>query len=62
MPELKWLKSSYSEASGNNCVEVAKTGPLIAVRDSKDPELPWATMGCEAWARFAWAVAEGQLR
>ncbi|MFD8970148.1 DUF397 domain-containing protein [Streptomyces sp. NPDC059568] len=26
MPDSKWLKSSYSEASGNNCVEVAVVG------------------------------------
>ncbi|MEU9185089.1 DUF397 domain-containing protein [Streptomyces sp. NPDC048484] len=61
MPELKWLKSSYSEASGNNCVEVAKNGPLIAVRDSKDPKLPWAAVGHEAWGRFTGALADGQL-
>ncbi|PZT76863.1 MULTISPECIES: DUF397 domain-containing protein [unclassified Streptomyces] len=26
MPDPKWLKSSYSEASANNCVEVAMAG------------------------------------
>ncbi|WP_405882886.1 DUF397 domain-containing protein [Streptomyces sp. NBC_01136] len=55
MPELKWIKSSFSEASGNNCVEIAETGHLIAVRDSKDPALPWASVGREAWSRFTGA-------
>ncbi|GAA2655922.1 DUF397 domain-containing protein [Streptomyces vastus] len=62
MPQLKWLKSSYSEASGNACVEVAENGSLIAVRDSKRPELPWATVGREAWGRFTGALVDGPLR
>ncbi|MBT2487489.1 DUF397 domain-containing protein [Streptomyces sp. ISL-96] len=38
MPELKWLKSSFSEASGNACVEVATTGPDgVALRESDSP-------------------------
>ncbi|WP_328933704.1 MULTISPECIES: DUF397 domain-containing protein [unclassified Streptomyces] len=62
MPELKWTKSSYSEASANNCVEIATTGPLIALRDSKQPELPWATVSRRAWAEFTGAVGSGLLR
>ncbi|MFJ2744996.1 DUF397 domain-containing protein [Streptomyces sp. NPDC087440] len=39
MPELKWLKSSFSEASGNACVEVAATGTSgMALRESEDPD------------------------
>ena len=38
MSDLKWIKSSYSGADGNNCAEIA---PLPnggrAVRDSKNP-------------------------
>ena len=37
MPELNWLKSSFSEASGNNCVEVAATQEGIALRESESP-------------------------
>ncbi|GGS24962.1 hypothetical protein GCM10010252_75070 [Streptomyces aureoverticillatus] len=62
MPELKWLKSSYSEASGNACVEIAESGNLIAVRDSKHPELPPTAVGRQAWTRFTGALAEGRLR
>ncbi|WP_086740442.1 DUF397 domain-containing protein [Streptomyces glaucescens] len=37
MSALKWFKSSYSEASGNNCVEVAWMQTGVALRDSKRP-------------------------
>jgi hypothetical protein len=38
LSELKWLKSSFSEASGNACVEIAATGPeAIALRESDSP-------------------------
>jgi hypothetical protein len=37
LPELRWTKSSYSEAAGNACVEVATSRNGIAVRDSKRP-------------------------
>ncbi|MET8948756.1 DUF397 domain-containing protein [Streptomyces sp. NPDC004542] len=37
MPELKWLKSSFSEASGNNCVEIASIADAVALRESEDP-------------------------
>lgn len=33
-----WRKSSYSDASGNNCVEVAQLPGLVGIRDSKHPE------------------------
>ena len=35
----EWRKSSYSSQSGN-CVEVARNLPgLVAVRDSKEPDV-----------------------
>ncbi|WP_455351362.1 DUF397 domain-containing protein [Streptomyces sp. SYSU K217416] len=37
MVELKWLKSSFSEASGNACVEVAATTDGVALRESDAP-------------------------
>jgi Domain of unknown function (DUF397) len=58
--EPKWRKSSYSEASGNACVEITTTGPLIAIRDSKQPELPWATVSRAAWSEFTGALGTGQ--
>ncbi|MEV0278654.1 DUF397 domain-containing protein [Streptomyces sp. NPDC050610] len=38
MRELKWLKSSFSEAAGNACVEVATTHTVgVALRESDCP-------------------------
>ena len=49
---ITWRKSSYSGNNGGNCIEVA-AAPLIAVRDSKDPDGPRLTFGREAWDAFA---------
>ncbi|MGR8008112.1 DUF397 domain-containing protein [Streptomyces hypolithicus] len=44
MPELKWLKSSFSEASGNACVEVAAAAADdIAIRESDCPAVMVST-------------------
>lgn len=38
MPELRWLKSSFSGDGGNNCVEIAATsGDGIVLRESESP-------------------------
>ncbi|MFF3503093.1 DUF397 domain-containing protein [Streptomyces sp. NPDC003247] len=38
MPSLKWIKSSFSEAAGNACVEIATPSPNgIALRESESP-------------------------
>jgi hypothetical protein len=62
VPELKWIKSSYSEASANNCVEMATAGLRIALRDSKHPELPWTTVSRAAWSEFTGALGTTPLR
>ena len=50
---ITWRKSSYSGNNGANCVEVGATAPLIAVRDSKDPDGARLAFGREAWEAFA---------
>jgi len=45
--------SSYSGNNGANCVEVGGAAPLIAVRDSKDPDGARLAFGREAWEAFA---------
>ncbi|CAL9484732.1 hypothetical protein SUDANB145_03096 [Streptomyces sp. enrichment culture] len=52
MPQPRWRKSSYSEASGNNCVEIAESGPTILIRDSKHPHHPHTTVSRPAWTAF----------
>ncbi|MFE0687114.1 DUF397 domain-containing protein [Streptomyces xiamenensis] len=54
-----WRASSYSNASGGQCLEVADGIPdVIPVRDSKCPE--WSlTVSSPAWATFVAAVKRG---
>ena len=48
-----WRKSSYSGGNGGDCVEVTSTGkPLIAVRDSKDPNGPKLAVTAPTWESF----------
>jgi hypothetical protein len=50
---LTWRKSTYSGGNGGNCVEVASTSkPLIAVRDSKDPNGPELAFTLRDWQSF----------
>lgn len=47
----EWRKSSYS-GSQSNCVEVASSGALTAVRDSKNPSGPTLAFPISSWAEF----------
>ncbi|WP_406477755.1 DUF397 domain-containing protein [Streptomyces sp. NBC_01615] len=51
-PEGAWRKSSYSDGTGNNCVEVAHLAPGIALRDSKNPTGPALLLPPKAWSAF----------
>ncbi|MGW7520821.1 DUF397 domain-containing protein [Streptomyces sp. NPDC054796] len=51
---LVWVKSSYSNGQGAECIEwapehAAATGSFL-VRDSKNPDGPTLSMSREAWA------------
>ncbi len=49
---VTWRKSSYSDGTGN-CVEVASTGRVVAVRDTKQAGLdPLLEFTGPAWRRF----------
>jgi hypothetical protein len=57
-----WRKSSYSNSSGGNCVEVADGfAGVIPVRDSKDPEGPALVFGADAWTAFVADVKAGRF-
>ena len=57
-----WRKSSYSNANGGNCVEVADNYPgIIPVRDSKDPQGPALTFTPTAWTAFITAIHDGEF-
>ncbi|MCG7523545.1 DUF397 domain-containing protein [Streptomyces sp. OfavH-34-F] len=48
-----WRKSSYSGASGGNCLEVLAGVPnVVPVRDSKITEGPAVIFGAGAWQTF----------
>lgn len=54
----EWRKSTRSNGSGGNCVEVAGNLPgVVAVRDSKDPAGPVLTFGPDAWRAFVTRLA-----
>ncbi|MQY16406.1 hypothetical protein SRB5_66050 [Streptomyces sp. RB5] len=58
----RWRKSSYSNAAGGDCIEVADGYPgLIPVRDSKNPSGPALVFTADAWAAFVAAVAAGDV-
>ncbi|WP_106402873.1 DUF397 domain-containing protein [Actinocorallia populi] len=47
-----WRKSTHSDPSGDNCVEVAGLPGVIAVRDSKNPDGPRLAFSHTAFASF----------
>ncbi|WP_411143290.1 DUF397 domain-containing protein [Streptomyces sp. x-80] len=56
-----WRKSSYSNGSGGNCIEVADDLPgLVPVRDSKNPDGPVLVIPAPAWNSFVTAVRTGE--
>jgi hypothetical protein len=56
----KWRKSSYSNANGGQCVEVARNLPgAVAVRDSKDPKGPKLSFEPDQWAVFISGIKAG---
>ena len=59
-PELAhWRKSTHSNSSGAECVEVAGLPATVAVRDSKDPEGPKLVFGRPAFSVFARGLRDG---
>jgi hypothetical protein len=59
-----WVKSTYSNGDGGNCVEWAPScaaSGVVPVRDSKDPAGPALSFTREAWTAFVAAVAGGRL-
>ncbi|MYQ77524.1 hypothetical protein AMK18_27420 [Streptomyces sp. CB01249] len=57
MTAATWRKSSYSNSSGGNCLEVADGhSGLVPVRDSKRPDGPALVVNAAAWAPFIASV------
>jgi hypothetical protein len=47
-----WRKSSYSDANGGNCVEVADVARVVLVRDTTDRDGVALWFSADAWAAF----------
>jgi hypothetical protein len=54
-----WRKSSYSNGSGGDCVEVAATPPQVSVRDSHDRHGPGLAFTHTAWQAFLSQLKSG---
>jgi uncharacterized protein DUF397 len=57
--ELRWRTAK--RCSGANCVEVARDGDYVLVRDSKNPQNPPVTFTGDEWAVFTAGVREGDF-
>jgi hypothetical protein len=53
-----WRKSSYSNANGGDCIEVADKAGAIQVRDTKNRTGAMLRVDAEAWERFTAAIRE----
>ncbi|GAP46109.1 DUF397 domain-containing protein [Streptomyces azureus] len=53
--QLRWVKSSYSDSEGGNCVEVALSA-AVHIRDSKTLAGPELHVAAPAWSAFVSAV------
>uniref|UniRef100_A0AAU2A5I7 DUF397 domain-containing protein n=1 Tax=Streptomyces sp. NBC_00093 TaxID=2975649 RepID=A0AAU2A5I7_9ACTN len=51
-PSGSWRKSSYSDMQGTECVEVARTGRDVLVRDTKDASRGRLAFTAQSWSHF----------
>lgn len=57
---LNWRKSSVS-GGGNDCVEVAASGPAVLVRDSHDHSAGVLALAPAEWKALLNAIQNGNL-
>ncbi|MFR9673138.1 DUF397 domain-containing protein [Streptomyces sp. TR06-5] len=58
MSDLVWRKSTYSDSSGGECLEMAPTRSAVHVRDSKDTAGPVLRVPRAAWRCFVARLRE----
>ncbi|GAB3818576.1 DUF397 domain-containing protein [Micromonospora zhanjiangensis] len=59
---IRWHKSTRSNSTGGNCVEVGDNLPgVVAVRDTKDRDGGTLLFAPAAWAAFTAATRAGRL-
>ncbi|MEU5993195.1 DUF397 domain-containing protein [Spirillospora sp. NPDC047418] len=59
MRRATWRKSSYSQPTQSDCVEVAQVGSVKAVRDSKNPEGDVLSLERDVWAAMVSQIKLG---
>lgn len=59
-PLPKWRRPK--SCSGGQCVEVARAGDRILMRDSKNPDMEPLVFSAAEWADFVSGVKAGQFR
>ena len=57
---LNWRKAQYSVQNGQ-CVELARAGAMIAIRDSKNPVGPILTYTRAEWNAFLHGAKNGEF-
>jgi Domain of unknown function (DUF397) len=55
-----WRKSTYSDANGGDCIEVASDA-LVMVRDTGNRDGAMLTVSAEAWQRFISSLSGGDF-
>jgi hypothetical protein len=60
LSSIHWRRSSYSDSSGGNCVEIGGLSQVIAVRDSKDVNGPVLAFGRSAFRTFVGEIRTGR--
>ena len=58
LSRIDWRKASYSTNNGGDCVEVAGAGPVVAVRDSKNPAGTTLAFSPQAWKTFTGSLKQ----
>ncbi|TXS43892.1 DUF397 domain-containing protein [Streptomyces sp. OR43] len=55
----QWRKSSYSNGTGGECVEVAELHNSVGVRDSKQRSGSHISVARSSWSAFVSALGRG---
>ncbi|QKW39954.1 DUF397 domain-containing protein [Actinomadura sp. NAK00032] len=57
--QASWTKSTRSQQTTDQCVELAGASGYVAVRDSKDPDGFKLVFTGQAWRRFSRQIKAG---
>ncbi len=58
-PDIAWRRST--RCSGGQCVEVAKVGDQVLLRDSKNPQQTPLTFSADGWDAFTLGLSAGEF-